>query len=67
MVDRNEVWAQGSQPGEPPISSVLTPIPPEIVELDRRRERLQTARNGGVNPANMASLLQDLIDYLVRD
>ena len=41
MTQLNETWSQGSEPGDPPISSIVVPIPADVIE---RREALERIR-----------------------
>lgn len=50
MTQRDEVWAQGSQPGDAPISSVVLTTPPEVVERAEAAARVRTFARGARPP-----------------
>lgn len=63
----NETWAQGSRPGDPPISSVAVAVDPRwLANQDARQRLLAFVR--APRPANVASgLLHDLLTVLELD
>ncbi len=40
VTETNRVWAQGAEPGDAPISSVVVPVPVDEVERREARERI---------------------------
>jgi len=60
MVNRDEVWAQGSNPGDPPISSTVVPVDPQLAERNAIMARLQPFARGA-RPAGPDALLHDLL------
>lgn len=64
MTQLNEVWAQGSVPGDAPISSVTVPVDPVFVARQAARERMrafaQSARPSGGPPSTLPQQIHDL-------
>ncbi len=70
MTNLNEVWAQGSEPGDSPISSTVVPIPPDVIErtevLDRIRAFARANRPNGAVGAPL-QLLWDLAQIVLNE
>lgn len=61
MVLTRETWAEGSEPGDPPISSEIVPETPEQARSRGRRSRLALYVSGPQTEALTARALTDLI------
>lgn len=60
MTQTNEIWAQGAKPGDPPLSSVTVPIPPEVIAKDAALVRLGKL----TNTSTTAQVRQAVLDLL---
>ncbi len=68
MTNRNEVWAEGAQPGDAPISSVVVPVDPAEAARTVAQERIR-AFGRGPRPAtpNALQTLHDVVIALQLD
>ena len=67
MVNRNETWANGSEPGDLPIFSVDVPFSLEEVLIRGRQERLRAFPTQPQTPGTVANAVSDLIRHLGLD
>ena len=67
VTQSNETWAQGSQPGDPPISSVVVAVDPDVLRRDEARDRLRVFVRQP-RPAELdGGLIHDLATILIVD
>lgn len=68
MTQTNEVWAQGSQPGDPPISSVVAAVSPDALQRQEFNDLHEAALNllaswGTLTLAQKDTVLRNLLRW----